>query len=997
MIKYKIIKIISLFLCFILQFAKSELSLNGLWKHYDYIDGISSNYILDVFKDKNGKVYIGTQNGVTVLNGKAIIKYGSKDGLPAADIIKVVVFDSKIYAATATKGLYVSNGSLFTKSSIIKGNDVRTMNILNENLFISTNLENIFYDGSKVFFLKGFPNVPVNDVFLSNNKSWFVSDNKIITKEKNLYVTKSVTFPKEKTKIQSIAIYNSIQFFGTNHGLFSRRNNEKLSQISSKNIFSINRLKSGEILVGTKQGAYSLKNKSLTSYQPLGNEYVSLKKTPIKDIEVVSNNEVWFSTFGSGIYLHDPGTFKNFTKENGLDPGGMIYDIEFIDGSFFIATSNGLFNFRDNKIEGHFTKNNGLLSNKILDLSSDSNGNLWMATSRGLSMYNGTLFENYTRNNGLPSNLITCVQVDNQDDSVIWSGSTNAGLTKFDKNGFYTYDVQDGLPSNTIRALDQKQNGELIIACYTKGIATYDGESFSLLEKGLDDKRVIAISFDNNNQIWAGTESAGIGVYDGQEFTMIKDSDGLGHNELFSIYNDGERMWAGTFGGGVSCFDEGIWFTMNESDGLVSNVVGSIIKIDQNHIMVGGKDGVSIITLNDKQLNLDVENIRTPKTDLTLEDIQSNQINGILNDRYHVKVNPLVYKPVGDPIQYRSRLINLSERKNVGWSPLRKSSEISYTAENIGLYNIEIQAVDNRISVSNIVKIPLKITRIWYLNPKTAIPFWGSIILLIGFSIITFINYRKKSKEAEDLRDAEMARKDAEMEEAREFQQAMLPSKMPITDEYEMVGFQQTATEVGGDFFDFMQKEDGGWIAICGDATGHGLTSGNVVSITKTAMSALVEEDPVPTLDSLNKTLLKMNIGLNRMCLNIANMGKDSIKFSSAGMPPAYYYSSQDETLEEILVGAVPLGSFKNAIHMPYEVLFKNKGDLLIMMSDGLPEAENSKNEMVGYEKTEKEIKSLAKLSVEEIKNGLVKLCNDWLDGDSELKDDMTFVIIKKK
>ena len=163
-------------------------------------------------------------------------------------------------------------------------------------------------------------------------------------------------------------------------------------------------------------------------------------------------------------------------------------------------------------------------------------------------------------------------------------------------------------------------------------------------------------------------------------------------------------------------------------------------------------------------------------------------------------------------------------------------------------------------------------------------------------------------------------------------------------------------------------------------------------------MSSLVEKDPVETLDSLNQTLLKMNIGLNRMCLNIANMGENSINFSSAGMPPAYYYSSKDETLEEILVGALPLGSFSKAIHTSHEVVFKNKGDLLIMMSDGLPEAENKNNEMVGYEKTEEEIKSLAKLSAEEIKDGLVKLCNDWLsDGDAELKDDMTFVIIKKK
>ena len=212
-----------------------------------------------------------------------------------------------------------------------------------------------------------------------------------------------------------------------------------------------------------------------------------------------------------------------------------------------------------------------------------------------------------------------------------------------------------------------------------------------------------------------------------------------------------------------------------------------------------------------------------------------------------------------------------------------------------------------------------------------------------------------------------------------------------------MIGFQQTATEVGGDFFDFIQKDDGKWIAICGDATGHGLTSGNVVSITKTAMSALVEEEPVPTLDSLNKTLLKMNIGLNRMCLNIANIGEDSIQFSSAGMPPAYHYSAETEALEEILVGALPLGSFPGSIHTMREVPFKNKGDLFIMMSDGLPEAENMNDEMVGYERTEEKIKALATRSVEEIKDGLVDLCDRWLDNQAELKDDMTFVIIKRK
>ena len=110
---------------------------------------------------------------------------------------------------------------------------------------------------------------------------------------------------------------------------------------------------------------------------------------------------------------------------------------------------------------------------------------------------------------------------------------------------------------------------------------------------------------------------------------------------------------------------------------------------------------------------------------------------------------------------------------------------------------------------------------------------------------------------------------------------------------------------------------------------------------------------------------------------------------------PAYFYSSKDNELKEILVGALPLGSFKDAIH--FEEIPLRTGDLLVMMSDGLPEAENGNNEMIGYERTEQKIKELANKSADEIKDGLVLLCDKWLEGSAELKDDMTFVIIKKK
>ena len=994
MIKHIILNLIYIFT--ILDCIYADPS-KGQWKQFVYTDGLSSNYIFDIEKDDNDRIWIGTQNGITMINGTTIKKYGAVDGLPAANIVKVTSYNNKIYAATSSKGVYEFENNYFQKSNFIQGADIYSFENLGEQLFISSNLENILFDGNKVSFMgKGFPNARIKDVFVEGNRYWFVTKDKLIHKIGDTFVSSVIGFPNDKIEIQTILVDGTNKYFGTNQGLWLRNDKGELELLQKNiNVLSLAKLKSGFIIIGSKKGLYYLNAGKLKQYRPFGDAHIALNKTPVNDITVISANEVWYSTFGMGVYLHDPSTFSNFGPRDGLETGGMVYDLIANNEKVYIATSNGLFTYKMGMLLDHFTTSDGLPSNTILDLDMDSKGTLWLATAKGLSQYTGLGFKNYSRKDGLPSSLVTAVHVDNADDSRIWTGSKSSGLTRFDKKGFFTFAVQDGLPSNHIQDITQLDNGDLVIACYKAGVATYNGKRFQLFDNGLDDKRVISIAIGPDRGIWAGTESAGIGVLEGTSFRMIRDTDGLGHNELFSLYYDGSRMWAGTFGGGVSCLSDANWFTMHEADGLNSNLIGAIVALDSNKIVIGGNKGISIFTIDDKPFKLAIENVVTPKADIMLNDLLNNHLEGITRDRFYINTNPMLYKPTESNIKYRKRVNKLGNDKN-DWSPLQLSPRISYIPENVGEYKLEVQAIDNRVAFSNIVTIPFIISRVWYLNPKTAVPFWGSIVLLLGFSTITFINYRRKSKEAQDLREAEIARQQAEMEEAREFQQGMLPAETPTTDDYEMVGFQQTATEVGGDFYDFMQKDDGKWIAICGDATGHGLTSGNVVSITKTAMNALVEEDPVATLDSLNKTLLKMKIGLNRMCLNIANIQKDTIQFSSAGMPPAYFYSAENDVLEEILVGALPLGSFPGAMHMLQEIPFKNKGDLLIMMSDGLPEAENINNEMVGYERTEDFIKSMASQSAEEIKTGLVDLCKDWLGDQAELKDDMTFVIIKK-
>ena len=189
----------------------------------------------------------------------------------------------------------------------------------------------------------------------------------------------------------------------------------------------------------------------------------------------------------------------------------------------YIATKNGLYVFDKNRIVKHFTKKDGLPSNIILDLDAKDDEELWLATSNGLSKYTGKDFLNFSRKSGLPSKLVTSVHVDRKKPSTIWTGSENSGLTRYDKNGFFTFAVQDGLPGNSIRDIEQLPNGNLVLACYNKGIAVYDGNSFQLYDNGLDDKRVIIVTPGIGELIWAGTESAGIAVLENEAFTKRKD------------------------------------------------------------------------------------------------------------------------------------------------------------------------------------------------------------------------------------------------------------------------------------------------------------------------------------------------------------------------------------------------------------------------------------------------------------------------------------------
>lgn len=254
----------------------------------------------------------------------------------------------------------------------------------------------------------------------------------------------------------------------------------------------------------------------------------------------------------------------------------------------------------------------------------------------------------------------------------------------------------------------------------------------------------------------------------------------------------------------------------------------------------------------------------------------------------------------------------------------------------------------------------------------------------------------QKSEEQRKIIQAENDRKSKELEEARMLQLAMLPKDVPKLSKLDISVYMKTATEVGGDYYDFSFKDNGSLNVCLGDATGHGLKAGTLVSIMKSLfVSESVNQNIHRFFISANDTIKKMALSKMMMAFAMVNIHGNKIAISNAGIPPIYIYIKGIGKVEEININGLPLGAFNKPKYDIYENEV-NSGDTILMLSDGFPELMNNKNEMFGYEKLKELFLKIGNKSADEIILSFKEEHQKWAK-NIEPNDDITFVVIKIK
>lgn len=248
---------------------------------------------------------------------------------------------------------------------------------------------------------------------------------------------------------------------------------------------------------------------------------------------------------------------------------------------------------------------------------------------------------------------------------------------------------------------------------------------------------------------------------------------------------------------------------------------------------------------------------------------------------------------------------------------------------------------------------------------------------------------------------AEKDRIEQEMSWAKDIQQSLLPHESPDIAGYSIFGLSLPATEVGGDYFDYIQRKDNLCHIIASDVSGKGVAAGLIMSVLRSLVHTYSEFE-----DSPHNILLRVNRVLTRdldefMFVTSTMMtlkpDKHELHIARAGHEPVMIVSSSGEIEwikpEGTALGLLDLSSFE--AHFETEVYQMKPGDTALLYTDGVNEAQDEEREEFGIDRLVDTVKNHHKDSLEDLLQTIVSEVKAFAGARRQL-DDITLVAVRR-
>lgn len=265
-----------------------------------------------------------------------------------------------------------------------------------------------------------------------------------------------------------------------------------------------------------------------------------------------------------------------------------------------------------------------------------------------------------------------------------------------------------------------------------------------------------------------------------------------------------------------------------------------------------------------------------------------------------------------------------------------------------------------------------------------------------------FIHDISKRKEAEQqIRQAEinLAIRQSEIKIAQRIQASLSPSAPIKSAHFEVTGFCLSADQIGGDYFDYFYRNEHCLDMIIADVSGHSLGPGLFMVETRSAIrtQASGSGTPAETLNVLNQFLFE---DLNKSDYFITlfylqyDISRQQLSFANAGHPPPLLLSPLQTECRQLDADGLILGVNKNVVFEEKNVIL-SPGDLILLYTDGLTEAENPDGEFFGLQRVSDILVQQALQTPENIIAALLEQLKQFCQSAS-FNDDITLMVFKR-
>jgi serine phosphatase RsbU (regulator of sigma subunit) len=244
---------------------------------------------------------------------------------------------------------------------------------------------------------------------------------------------------------------------------------------------------------------------------------------------------------------------------------------------------------------------------------------------------------------------------------------------------------------------------------------------------------------------------------------------------------------------------------------------------------------------------------------------------------------------------------------------------------------------------------------------------------------------------------AEQNKREEELALAQETQVSLLPRCLPCFDNFHIRAFNSPTHYVGGDFYDFLQLSSGECVGVLADVSGKGMPAALLSSMVLGALSMefRVGSQPADVLDRINRLLCEKSLPYQFVTLFLFLLNPSGVgQFISAGHNPAWLYRAATGKIEWLVSDHYMLGMFDQASYRPHP-LHLGKGDILLIYSDGLTDAQGQREEMFGEERLLKIVRQEAPSGSHALEKQLLDTIENFTRGIPQT-DDITFVIVEK-